>query len=63
MMNPGVVLTKEDLLRHVWGYLNTGGEMNMIEATVRRLRKKVEMDPSSPQYIKTVWGMGYRFGG
>lgn len=62
MMNAGVVLSKEDLLHNVWGYLSTGREMNMIEATVRRLRKKVETDPSSPQYIQTVWGSGYRFG-
>jgi two-component system response regulator MtrA len=62
MMNAGVVLSKEDLLRNVWGYFSTGREMNMIEATVRRLRKKVETDPSSPQYIQTVWGSGYRFG-
>jgi DNA-binding response OmpR family regulator len=34
----------------------------MIEATVRRLRKKVESDPSQPRFIHTVWGSGYRFG-
>jgi DNA-binding response OmpR family regulator len=62
MLNAGVVLSKEDLLHNVWGYSPVGGEMNMIEATVRRLRKKVESDPSSPQYIQTVWGTGYRFG-
>ncbi len=62
MMNAGVVLSKEDLLHNVWGYMSTGREMNLIEATVRRLRKKVETDPSSPQYIQTVWGSGYRFG-
>jgi len=62
MQNPGMVLSKEDLLRNVWGYVSTGSDMNMIEATVRRLRKKVEVDPSRPKYIKTVWGSGYRFG-
>jgi DNA-binding response OmpR family regulator len=36
--------------------------MNLIEATVRRLRKKVEKDPSQPRFIQTVWGSGYRFG-
>jgi DNA-binding response OmpR family regulator len=62
MQNAGVVLTKEDLLRNVWGYRSTGTDMNMIEATVRRLRKKVESDPAQPRYIQTVWGTGYRFG-
>jgi len=62
MQNVGVILSKEDLLRNVWGYSTSTGDMNLIEATVRRLRKKVEKDPSSPRYIQTVWGAGYRFG-
>jgi DNA-binding response OmpR family regulator len=63
MENAGVVLSKEDLLQNVWGYPPSAGDMNLIEATVRRLRKKVEKDPSHPRFIKTVWGTGYRFGG
>jgi two-component system response regulator MtrA len=62
MQNPGTVFSKEDLLHNVWGYASSGSDMNMIEATVRRLRKKVETDPSNPKYIKTVWGSGYRLG-
>jgi DNA-binding response OmpR family regulator len=62
MQNAGIVLSKEDLLKNVWGYMSTGADMNMIEATVRRLRKKVESDPSQPRFIHTVWGSGYRFG-
>jgi DNA-binding response OmpR family regulator len=62
MEHTGVVLSKEDLLENVWGYPPSAGDMNLIEATVRRLRKKVENDPSHPHYIKTVWGTGYRFG-
>lgn len=62
MQNAGVVLSKEELLKNVWGYVSTGADMNMIEATVRRLRKKVELDPSQPRFIHTVWGTGYRFG-
>jgi two-component system response regulator MtrA len=62
MENAGIVLSKEDLLQNVWGYPPSAGDMNLIEATVRRLRKKVEKDPSHPSYIKTVWGTGYRFG-
>jgi two-component system response regulator MtrA len=62
MQNAGVVLSKEDLLRNVWGCMSSGADKNMIEATVRRLRKKVESDPSQPRFIQTVWGSGYRFG-
>jgi DNA-binding response OmpR family regulator len=62
MQNVGVVISKEDLLQNVWGYAETAGDMNLIEAAIRRLRRKLEMDPSQPEYIHTVWGAGYRFG-
>lgn len=62
MQNVGVVLSKEDLLKNVWGYAESNGDTNLIEATIRRLRKKVELDPSNPKYIQTVWGAGYRLG-
>jgi DNA-binding response OmpR family regulator len=62
MKNMGTVLSKEELLRNVWGHVETVGDMNLIEAAIRRLRKKLELDPSSPEYIQTVWGTGYRFG-
>ena len=62
MQNVGVVISKEDLLKYVWGYVDIAGDMNLIEAAIRRLRRKLELDPSEPQYIKTVWGAGYRFG-
>lgn len=62
MQNAGIVLSKEELLKNVWGYNSTVGDMNLIEATVRRLRKKVEQDPAHPRFIQTVWGAGYRFG-
>jgi DNA-binding response OmpR family regulator len=62
MQNAGNVVSKEDLLHDVWGYQASSGDMNLIEATIRRLRQKVETDPSRPRYIQTVWGAGYRFG-
>lgn len=62
MQNVGVVISKEDLLQNVWGYAEAAGDMNLIEAAVRRLRRKLELDPSQPRYIQTVWGAGYRFG-
>ncbi len=63
MGNIGVVVSKEELLQNVWGYEVIANDLNLVEATIRRLRKKLEMDPSRPHYIKTVWGAGYRFGG
>ncbi len=62
----GSVLSKEDLLHNVWGYAKAADDinldMNLIEAAIKRLRKKIESDPSRPQYIQTVWGTGYRMG-
>jgi len=62
MQHAGTVLSKKDLLQNVWGYNDSAGDMNLIEATIRRLRKKLELDPSQPRFIQTVWGAGYRFG-
>ncbi len=62
MQNVGVVISKKDLLQNVWGYAESAGDMNLIEAAIRRLRRKLELDPSQPKYIHTVWGAGYRFG-
>jgi two-component system response regulator MtrA len=62
MQNPGDLVTKEELLENVWGYLKPGGNMNLVETTIRRLRLKIEADPSMPRYIQTVWGRGYRLG-
>jgi DNA-binding response OmpR family regulator len=59
MRRPGRVLRREDLLEHVWGY--TYGDTSTVTVHVRRLREKVERDPSRPRHITTVWGVGYRF--
>jgi DNA-binding response OmpR family regulator len=53
-------VAKEVLFREVWGYDFTGGT-NLVEVAMRRLREKVEKDPSSPQYLLTVRGAGYKF--
>jgi len=58
----GVVVSKEELFRDVWGYAMPSGGMNLIEVTIRRLRGKIEDTPDRPRYIQTVWGVGYRFG-
>ncbi|TQR41730.1 response regulator transcription factor [Paenibacillus popilliae] len=54
------VFSKSQLLDAVWGY-NTFGDESTITVYIRRLREKLEPDPSNPTYIKTVWGVGYKF--
>jgi two-component system response regulator ResD len=56
--NPGVAFTREQLMREVWGW--TFGDQSTVTVHVRRLREKVEDDPTNPTLIKTVWGVGYR---
>ena len=51
--------TRERLLEEVWGY--TFGDTSTVTVHVRRLREKIEADPSRPRWIRTVWGVGYRF--
>jgi two-component system, OmpR family, response regulator ResD len=56
---PRQVFRRDELLEHVWGY--TYGDTSTVTVHIRRLREKIEDDPSSPRYITTVWGVGYRF--
>ncbi|MDQ6848838.1 MAG: response regulator transcription factor, partial [Actinomycetota bacterium] len=56
--NPGAVLSREKLLADVWGW--DVGCLSTVTVHVRRLRRKLEADPAAPEYIKTIWGMGYR---
>ncbi len=58
--NPGVALSRGDILKHVWGsgYV---GEEKIVDVNIRRLRMKVEDEPSNPTHIVTVWGLGYRW--
>ena len=58
--HPGRVFTRGQLLDHVWQYGHDGYE-HTVNSHINRLRAKVESDPSSPRYIETVWGVGYRF--
>lgn len=60
MTHPAQVITKDELFRDVWGY-EFEGSTNLVEVAVRRLREKVELNPSDPQLIRTVRGVGYRF--
>ncbi|NUU60644.1 response regulator transcription factor [Paenibacillus agri] len=54
------VFSKSQLLDQVWGYTSYGDE-STITVYIRRLREKIEADPSNPVYLKTVWGVGYKF--
>ncbi|MGM1049454.1 MAG: response regulator transcription factor [Bacillota bacterium] len=54
------VFSKSQLLDAVWGY-ETFGDESTITVYIRRLREKLESDPSNPTFIKTVWGVGYKF--
>jgi DNA-binding response OmpR family regulator len=58
--NPGRVYTREQLLGHVWGYDHAGYE-HTVNSHVNRLRGKIERDPTNPIYVRTVWGVGYKF--
>ena len=58
--HPGVALTRGDILKHVWGAGYTGEE-KIVDVNIRRLRMKVEEEPSNPRHIVTVWGLGYRW--
>ena len=49
-----------DILNHVWGDAYVG-EAKIVDVNIRRLRMKVEDEPSNPKYIITVWGLGYKW--
>jgi DNA-binding response OmpR family regulator len=58
--NIGVALDRETILKHVWGE-NYYGDVKIVDVNIRRLRMKIEDEPSEPKYIVTVWGYGYRW--
>lgn len=58
--HPNRVFSKQELFERIWG-LDSNGDIATVTVHVRKLREKIEADPSNPQYIETVWGAGYRF--
>ena len=58
--NPDIALDRTDILTRVWGS-NYFGEEKIVDVNIRRLRKKIEDDPSDPKKLVTVWGMGYKW--
>ena len=61
MQNPGRALSRENILAAVWGR-DYEGELKIVDVNIRRLRIKIEDDPTNPIYITTVWGYGYKWG-
>ena len=60
IQNPGKAFKRDDLMNMVWGY-NFFGDSKIVDVNIRRIRTKIEEDPSQPLYIETVWGTGYRW--
>jgi DNA-binding response OmpR family regulator len=62
VQRPGQVVSRDDLMTSVWGE-DYAGESNVVDVYIRRLRRKIERDPSNPSYIQVARGLGYRFVG
>ncbi|MFQ9934315.1 MAG: response regulator transcription factor [Lachnospiraceae bacterium] len=60
--NPNKVYSRENLLNTVWGY-EYPGDVRTVDVHIRRLREKIESNPSEPKYVHTKWGVGYYFQG
>lgn len=58
-IHPNHVFSKQQLFEQLWG-MDSLGEIATVTVHIRRLREKIEADPSNPQYIETIWGAGYR---
>jgi DNA-binding response OmpR family regulator len=61
-LHPNHVFSKDQLFERIWGY-DSLGDISTVTVHIRKIREKIESDPSNPQYIETVWGAGYRFKG
>jgi len=59
-VNPNVVFSKETLFERIWGY-DFLGDSATVTVHINRIREKIEVDSSNPQFIDTIWGVGYRF--
>ncbi len=58
--NPNHVFTKDELFREIWD-MESIGDIATVTVHIKKIREKVEFDSSNPQYIETIWGVGYRF--
>ena len=62
ILNPNKVYSRETLLKRVWGS-DYPGDVRTVDVHVRRLREKIEVNPSEPRYVQTKWGVGYYYKG
>lgn len=62
MSNPDRVFSKDELFDRIWD-MESFGDIATVTVHIRKIREKIEKDPSNPQYIETIWGAGYRFKG
>ena len=60
MENPNRVFSKEHLYERIWG-MESYGDTDAVTVHIRRLREKIEPEPNNPQFVETVWGVGYKF--
>ena len=58
--NPNHVYTKEELFREIWD-MDSIGDIATVTVHIKKIREKIEKDTAKPQYIETIWGVGYRF--
>ncbi len=58
--NPNHVFSKEELFRQIWN-MESVGDIATVTVHIKKIREKIEYDTSNPQYIETIWGVGYRF--
>ena len=58
--NPNHVFTKEELFREIWD-MDSVGDIATVTVHIKKIREKIEADTAKPQYIETIWGVGYRF--
>ncbi len=60
VQNPNRVISKEELFQAIWGQ-DSFGDAKTVTVHIKKVREKIELDSSKPQYIETIWGIGYRF--
>ena len=58
--HPNHVFTKEELFREIWD-MESIGDIATVTVHIKKIREKIEMNTNKPQYIETIWGVGYRF--
>ena len=58
--NPNKVISKEELFEAIWGQ-DSCGDISTVTVHIKKVREKIELDSSKPQYVETIWGLGYRF--